>query len=58
MLDWLNTNRDWVFSGVGVTIIGGLSTIFFSKKDDKENTIEVSPVIETNSGNNININIS
>ena len=57
MLDWLNTNRDWVFSGVGVTIIGGLSTIFFSKKDDKENTIEVSPVIETNSGNNININI-
>ena len=56
MFNLLNANKEWLFSGVGLAIMGGIYKLFFSS-NDKESKLEVSPIIETTNGNNINITI-
>lgn len=34
-MNWLIENREWVFSGIGVFIIGLVFTIFKSRKENK-----------------------
>ena len=31
-MQWLLTNKEWIFSGIGVSIIGVLISLFFSRK--------------------------
>lgn len=31
MIDWLTSNKEWVFSGVGVSIAGAIAAWFFSR---------------------------
>jgi len=39
MLNWLNENREWLFSGGGVIILGWLGTRIF-KKPEKDNNVQ------------------
>jgi hypothetical protein len=57
MLNLLNENKEWLFSGVGLAVVAGIYKLFFNSTD-KESKVEVSPIIENTNGNNINITIS
>ncbi len=59
-LKWIIENADWIFDGIGVTILVGVAGLFIKKKVDSKNIQTI------NSGNNstniqggkdININI-
>ena len=56
MVDWLLENKEWVFSGIGLTIFVGISMLIkavFVKKNlhtdspEKKTTIQVHHNIET-----------
>lgn len=32
MLNWLNENKEWIFSGGGVVFVSWLGALFFNKK--------------------------
>ncbi|MCR1952885.1 hypothetical protein NSA50_17935 [Clostridium sp. DSM 100503] len=59
-MKWIIENADWIFDGIGVTILVGVAGLFIKKKVDSKNIQTI------NSGNNstniqggkdININI-
>lgn len=45
-MKWIIENADWMFSGIGVTILGALGGLFVKKKLDNKNSQTI------NSGNN------
>ena len=49
ILNWLNENKEWVFSGIGITVLISLGNVIFRKKDDVNNTSN------TNSNNSTSI---
>lgn len=59
MVYWINENKEWLFSGVGLVVLGWIFKLFFNKKKDKKensNTfIQRSGDNSTNvQGNNVN----
>lgn len=36
MMHWINDNKEWFFSGVGVVIISGIFKLIFDRKKDTE----------------------
>lgn len=52
MINWLNENRDWLFSGIGVTIILGIVGLVrnrFIKKSNDNKSIQIE---QKNEGDN------
>lgn len=44
IINWIIENRDWVFSGIGVTILLGIINLihkFFSKANKPKDTIKI-----------------
>lgn len=59
MIHWINDNKEWIFSGIGVVIVGGIGKLIFDRKKDstdKGNTyMQHSGDNSTNvQGNNVN----
>jgi hypothetical protein len=48
-MNWLIENKEWVFSGIGVFIIGGIIAIF--KKSKKKKTLQMKQRSGSNSKN-------
>ncbi|WP_035571009.1 hypothetical protein [Halonatronum saccharophilum] len=46
IIEWLNNNKEWVFSGIGVGIITGLWTMFKRNKRSEDDSMN----IDENSG--------
>src|SRR5689334_8927913 len=40
MLDWILKNKEWIFSGVGLSIVSLGGTILFKKKNPKAQNVE------------------
>lgn len=42
ILNWIYQNKEWIFSGIGITVLTILATLLFKKKDKKssKNSIE------------------
>ena len=60
-MDWIIENKDWIFSGIGVTILVTFYKIFFSKKYNADlitNKITKSGNNISNSSNTNNIQIN
>lgn len=65
MIDWLSNNKEWVFSGIGVTIITLAVNIFLMYYKSKSKKVENEKIINIRynnkniySGkNNISINV-
>ena len=62
-MNWIIENKEWIFSGIGVLIIGTILNYFSdNKKDKKIGLTEIKPEIKTNINpvinpvNNINVN--
>lgn len=34
-MNWILENKEWIFSGIGATVIGIIITILFQKKNEK-----------------------
>jgi hypothetical protein len=32
LIDWISTNSEWLFQGLGVTILIGIASLIFKKK--------------------------
>ncbi|NFG24857.1 hypothetical protein FDF11_13430 [Clostridium botulinum] len=59
-MKWIIENVDWIFSGIGVTILVSLVGIFMKKKLDNKNSQTInSGNSSTNiqGGKNVNVNI-
>lgn len=54
ILMYLNENKDWIFSGIGIVIVTGVIGIFKSKKNKKseKKTQENIQIINNGSNNN------
>ncbi len=54
ILMYLNENKDWIFSGIGIVIVTGIIGIFKSKKNKKseKKTQENIQIINNGSNNN------
>jgi len=53
MINWLHENRDWLFSGIGVTILVGIVGLVrnrFTKKSNDNKSIKIE---QRNEGDNI-----
>lgn len=50
IINWLDQNKDWIFSGIGVLIIGGICGFIFKKKKDTK-TINITQYGGKNSTN-------
>ncbi len=37
VLKWVNENKDWLFEGIGVTVLLGMAAFFFKKKNSNNN---------------------
>lgn len=62
MMDWIISNKEWIFSGIGVVILGTILRLFFLKKGNSDSSTNInSNKVDDNSSisntNNININI-
>lgn len=60
-MNWIIDNKEWIFSGIGVTIMVAIYKIFFSKKDNSDlisSKISNSSNNSSNSSNTNNININ
>lgn len=42
MINWINENKDWFFSGGGVVFLGWLGTIIFNKNKKDNNGQSIS----------------
>ena len=52
IINWIVNNQEWVFSGIGVTILLGIITLFrkiFGKKAESERNIKIE---QKNDGHN------
>lgn len=38
MLEWINTNREWLFSGLGITVLTGILTAAVKYLTKRNNT--------------------
>jgi predicted tellurium resistance membrane protein TerC len=36
MMHWINENKEWLFSGVGLVVLGWIFNLIFNKKKDKK----------------------
>lgn len=50
ILEWISTNKDWIFDGVGVAVLIFLANMFFKKKN--ETSIKQTQISGNNSVNN------
>lgn len=59
-LKWIMENADWLFSGLGVTILTALGGIFVKKKLDNKNSQTINSGNNSTNiqgGGNVNVNI-
>ncbi|MFA6192822.1 MAG: hypothetical protein WC665_10795 [Sulfurimonas sp.] len=55
-MDWLIENKDWIFSGIGVTILAFVASLFLKNKNKKIlKQSSGNKSINIQSGNDINI---
>jgi plastocyanin domain-containing protein len=54
-MQWLLTNKEWIFSGIGVSIIGGLVSWFFRNKQPSQSQKSGNHSENYQSGGNISI---
>jgi len=52
IINWLNNEKEWLFSGIGVTIITILWIYFFKPKKEKEASLNTNTIHITNSSIN------
>ena len=50
IINWLNSNKEWIFSGIGVAIISVVVTLFFKRSHSKKQ-------IQKSGNNSINIQV-
>jgi len=50
IIDWFNSNKEWIFSGIGVGIISIIVTLFFKRSQSKKQ-------IQKSGNNSVNIQI-
>ncbi len=51
IIDWIYQNREWVFSGIGITVISGVYYIFQRRKrKNRDNSGNI--IKQTNKGTN------
>ncbi|NRT90080.1 hypothetical protein [Clostridium beijerinckii] len=59
-MKWIIENADWIFSGIGVTIILIIGGLFFKKKLDSKNVQTINSGNNSTNiqgGKNVNVNI-
>lgn len=59
-MKWIIENSDWIFSGIGVTIILIIGGLFFKKKLDNKNVQTINSGNNSTNiqgGKNVNVNI-
>lgn len=58
IINWIIENKEWVFSGIGVTVLLGVTTFFrkiFQKKSENEKSIKIEQKNEGQSNTQIGI---
>ena len=50
IINWLNSNKEWIFSGIGVGIISIIITLFFKRSQSKKQ-------IQKSGNNSVNIQV-
>lgn len=53
-MNWLIENKEWVFSGIGVAIVGGILGFAFKRKSKSESNIDSNNTNTNNTTNTIN----
>ena len=56
MWSWLNANKEWVFSGVGVAILTGVAAVLLKKRSLSQNQQSGNNSMNIQAGGNINLN--
>ena len=57
-MEWIIENAEWIFDGIGVTVIVAVIGIFFkNKKDSSGQTINSGNNSTNIQGENVNVNI-
>ncbi|MDH6597754.1 hypothetical protein [Bacillus aerius] len=53
MIHWINHNKEWIFSGIGVVILSGIGKLIFDRRADS--TDKGSTYIQNSGDNSTNI---
>lgn len=53
MIPWINHNKEWIFSGIGVVILSGIGKLIFDRRADS--TDKGSTYIQNSGDNSTNI---
>ena len=56
-MSWIVENKEWLFSGAGLTVLSIIGGFFFKRKSNKKDNKTTIQTASNNSNNNININV-
>lgn len=52
MIEWINNNKEWVFSGAGIFVLAAIIKFFKNRKKQKKEKGNIEQIIFRGSNNN------